>query len=72
MLPRSKDGPVAVLRAERLRVNESPARAFNNAEGHAVDAAFDGSEGEYLAEVTDYDTIILDIGINTRIRKANG
>ena len=30
-------------------------------EGHAVDAAFDGSEGEYLAEVTEYDTIILDI-----------
>lgn len=30
-------------------------------DGHAVDATFDGSEGEYLAEVTPYDAIILDI-----------
>jgi heavy metal response regulator len=30
-------------------------------EGHAVDVAHDGIEGEYLAEVNDYDTIILDI-----------
>ena len=30
-------------------------------DGHAVDAAFDGSEGEYLAGITEYDTIILDI-----------
>jgi heavy metal response regulator len=30
-------------------------------EGHAVDVAYDGVEGEYLAEVNDYDTIILDI-----------
>lgn len=30
-------------------------------DGHAVDAAFDGSEGEYLAGITEYDAIILDI-----------
>jgi DNA-binding response OmpR family regulator len=28
---------------------------------HAVDASFDGSDGQYLAEVTPYDVIILDI-----------
>lgn len=31
------------------------------AEGYAVDVAYDGSEGAYLAENTDYDLIILDI-----------
>jgi DNA-binding response OmpR family regulator len=30
-------------------------------DGHAVDATYDGSEGQYLAEVTPYDAIILDI-----------
>ncbi len=30
-------------------------------EGHAVDAAFDGEEGSFLAEVNDYDLIILDL-----------
>ncbi|MDX8389048.1 MAG: response regulator transcription factor [Mariprofundaceae bacterium] len=30
-------------------------------EGHAVDVAYDGEEGEFLAEVNDYDLIILDI-----------
>jgi len=30
-------------------------------DGHAVDASYDGSEGQYLAEVTPYDVIILDI-----------
>ena len=30
-------------------------------EGHAVDAAFDGEEGGFLAEVNDYDLIILDL-----------
>ncbi|MFQ5899944.1 MAG: response regulator [Thermodesulfobacteriota bacterium] len=30
-------------------------------EGYAVDIAYDGIEGEYLAEVNDYDAIILDI-----------
>jgi DNA-binding response OmpR family regulator len=30
-------------------------------EGYAVDAAYDGEEGEYLAEDTAYDLIILDI-----------
>jgi DNA-binding response OmpR family regulator len=30
-------------------------------DGHGVDAAFDGKDGEYLAEVTPYDAIILDI-----------
>ena len=36
-------------------------------EGYAVDAVFDGEEGEYYAENTPYDLIILDImlpGIN--------
>jgi DNA-binding response OmpR family regulator len=30
-------------------------------DGHGVDTAFDGNEGQYLAEVTAYDLIILDI-----------
>lgn len=30
-------------------------------EGHAVDLAFDGEEGEYLGEINDYDLIILDV-----------
>jgi len=30
-------------------------------EGYAVDAAFDGEDGEYLAETTPYDLVILDI-----------
>jgi len=30
-------------------------------EGYAVDLAYDGEEGEYLAEVNPYDLIILDI-----------
>jgi DNA-binding response OmpR family regulator len=30
-------------------------------DGYAVDAAFDGEEGQYLAELTPYDAIILDI-----------
>ena len=30
-------------------------------EGHAVDVALDGEEGEYLAEVNEYDLIILDV-----------
>jgi DNA-binding response OmpR family regulator len=30
-------------------------------DGHGVDAAFDGNEGQYLAEITPYDAIILDI-----------
>ncbi len=30
-------------------------------EGHAVDVAFDGEEGEFLGEVNDYDLIILDL-----------
>jgi len=30
-------------------------------DGHGVDTAFDGNEGQYLAEVTAYDVIILDI-----------
>jgi len=30
-------------------------------EGHAVDAAYDGEEGGFLAEVNDYDLIILDL-----------
>ncbi len=30
-------------------------------EGHAVDVAFDGEEGGFLAEVNDYDLIILDL-----------
>ncbi len=41
-------------------LNQSLLRSLEE-DGHAVDAAFDGSEGEYLAEVTEYDTIILDI-----------
>jgi DNA-binding response OmpR family regulator len=41
-------------------LNQSLVRSLEE-DGHAVDAAFDGSEGEYLAEVTEYDTIILDI-----------
>jgi DNA-binding response OmpR family regulator len=30
-------------------------------DGYAVDAAFDGNEGEYLANVTPYDAIVLDL-----------
>lgn len=30
-------------------------------EGHAVDVAYDGEEGEFLGEVNDYDLIILDL-----------
>jgi len=30
-------------------------------EGHAVDVAFDGEEGSFLAEINDYDLIILDL-----------
>lgn len=30
-------------------------------DGYAVDSAFDGNEGEYLAKVTPYDAIVLDI-----------
>jgi heavy metal response regulator len=30
-------------------------------EGYAVDAAYDGEDGEYLAETTPYDLVILDI-----------
>ncbi len=30
-------------------------------DGYAVDSAFDGSEGEYLAKITPYDAIVLDI-----------
>ncbi len=30
-------------------------------DGHGVDTAFDGNEGQYLAEVTAYDVIVLDI-----------
>jgi len=30
-------------------------------EGHAVDVAFDGEEGEFLGEVNEYDLIILDV-----------
>jgi len=30
-------------------------------EGHAVDTAFDGEEGGFLAEVNDYDLIVLDL-----------
>ncbi|MDX8410039.1 MAG: heavy metal response regulator transcription factor [Mariprofundales bacterium] len=30
-------------------------------EGHAVDVAFDGEEGEFLGEINDYDLIILDL-----------
>lgn len=30
-------------------------------EGHAVDVAYDGEEGGFLAEVNDYDLIILDV-----------
>ncbi len=30
-------------------------------EGHAVDLAFDGEEGGFLAEVNDYDLILLDV-----------
>jgi DNA-binding response OmpR family regulator len=30
-------------------------------DGHAVDSSFDGSEGQYLAEITPYDAIVLDI-----------
>jgi DNA-binding response OmpR family regulator len=41
-------------------LNKSLVRSLEE-DGHAVDAAFDGDEGEYLAEITDYDTIILDI-----------
>lgn len=32
-------------------------------EGFAVDTAFDGEEGQYLAETESYDLIILDIGL---------
>lgn len=35
-------------------------------EGYAVDAAYDGEEGEYLAEDTAYDLIILDIMLPKR------
>jgi len=50
-------------------------------EGYAVDTAYDGEDGEYLAETTPYDLIILDImlpkkdGINIcqelRLKKVN-
>jgi len=30
-------------------------------EGHAVDVSYDGADGEFLAEVNDYDLIILDL-----------
>ncbi len=30
-------------------------------EGHAVDVSYDGEDGEFLAEVNDYDLIILDL-----------
>jgi len=30
-------------------------------EGHAVDVAYDGAEGEFLAEVNEYDLMILDL-----------
>jgi DNA-binding response OmpR family regulator len=30
-------------------------------DGHAIDVSYDGSEGQYMAEVTPYDAIILDI-----------
>jgi len=30
-------------------------------EGHAIDLSFDGEDGEFLAEVNDYDLIILDL-----------
>ncbi len=35
-------------------------------EGYAVDLAYDGEEGEYLAEVNPYDLIILDIMLPSR------
>jgi DNA-binding response OmpR family regulator len=35
-------------------------------EAYAVDLAYDGEEGEYLAEVNPYDLIILDIMLRLR------
>jgi two-component system copper resistance phosphate regulon response regulator CusR len=35
-------------------------------EAYAVDLAYDGEEGEYLAEVNQYDLIILDIMLRLR------
>ena len=41
-------------------LNQSLVRSLEE-DGHGVDSAFDGDEGEYLAEVTEYDAIVLDI-----------
>ncbi len=50
-----------VLIVEDNRSLNQSLRMSLEEDGHAVDAAFDGSEGQYLAEITPYDAIILDI-----------
>ncbi|RME82419.1 MAG: DNA-binding response regulator [Zetaproteobacteria bacterium] len=42
------------------KLAETLARLFRE-EGYAVDVAYDGEDGEYLAEVNEYDVIILDV-----------
>ncbi len=48
-----------VVEDER-KLNDTLCRALRE-EAYAVDAAYDGEEGEELAEINDYDLIILDV-----------
>src|SRR6266567_8057336 len=55
------DGPMRILLVEDdRRLNQSLKMSLVE-EGYAVDAAFDGEEGEAFAETAPYDAIILDI-----------
>ncbi|MFQ5356190.1 MAG: heavy metal response regulator transcription factor [Mariprofundaceae bacterium] len=45
---------------DEKRVNQFIQKGLKE-EGHAVDSAYDGEEGGFLAEVNDYDLIILDL-----------
>lgn len=45
---------------DNQRLNDSLRRSLSD-DGYAVDVAYDGQEGEELAEITPYDLIILDV-----------
>ncbi len=51
---------VLIVEDER-RLAHNLSRAFREVCGYAVDAAADGRQGLYMAQVTDYDLIVLDL-----------
>ncbi len=59
--PRYKTNLRVLIVEDEPRLAENIARSLRESAGYAVDVAPDGQEGLFLAESSDYDTILLDL-----------